>query len=138
MNKIIVSLCFSVLLFSSTLISETVLKDKSFCGISNSSQVLLRWITVNETNVELFEIERKTGTNGVFTYIGNVHPKHTPSQYEFVDYSALKSNGETLYQYRIKILFTEGRQPEYSEIISVSHFVSGVRKTWGSIKAMFR
>ncbi|MBM4166736.1 MAG: hypothetical protein FJ218_07470 [Ignavibacteria bacterium] len=138
MNKIIVSLCTSFLLFSSTLLSETVLKGNSFCGISNGSQVLLRWITINETNVELFEIEKKAGTNGVFTYIGSISPKHTPSQYEFVDYSALKSSGETLYQYRIKILFSEGRQPEYSETISVSHFVSGVRKTWGSIKAMFR
>ena len=44
----------------------------------------------------------------------------------------------TMYHYRIKISYTNGAMPTYTVDLPVSHTVSGVRRTWGSIKAMFR
>ncbi|MBS4029049.1 MAG: hypothetical protein KGZ58_10495 [Ignavibacteriales bacterium] len=136
MNKYRIILVGMVMLIPLILFA-TVIKENSFSGSSDGSQIVLRWITEDETNVTSFEVERRTNTNGNFGYIAAVTPHHTPSQYEFIDYSALKSSGETVYQYRIKINFATG-EPAYSKVITVSHFVSGVRKTWGSIKAMFR
>jgi len=42
-----------------------------------------------------------------------------------------------IFIYRLKIVDTNG-QASYSNEVSVSHNVSGVKRTWGSIKAMFR
>jgi len=136
MFSVLMGLVFVFILFDTSL--SNVIKDKSFSGVSNGTNVILRWITENEANVSTFEVERRTGSTGEFSFISSINARHNPSQYEFIDYSAFKANGETLYQYRIKIIFNEDNHPEYSEVISVSHFVSGVRKTWGSIKAMFR
>ncbi len=133
--KIKYFICFFV--FTSLMFSD-VIKRNSFSGFSNGNEIVLRWITENENNVSKFIIERRINQNENFISIGELNAYHTPSQYEFIDYSALfKSSAEILYQYRIKIIFTNSSS-QYSEIISVSHSVSGVKKTWGSIKAMFR
>ncbi|MEK7263179.1 MAG: hypothetical protein AAB071_01550 [Bacteroidota bacterium] len=119
--------------------SGEIIKEHSFSGKSNGEQVTLRWITEKEHQVYKFEVERRTSIDASFSYIASVNPKGVPSQYEFIDYSAFKKVDQNFYQYRIKVIFNDDTRPvEYSEIISVSHFVSGVRKTWGSIKAMFR
>ena len=112
-----------------------VIKSGSFQATSDGVNVTLRWLTEDETNVARFEIERRTGTEGDFVVIGTLSTKGA-SLYEFIDYSALrKTTG--LYQYRVKIIFTNNTVA-YSQVVSVSHTVSGVRRTWGSIKAMFR
>ncbi|MBI4547378.1 MAG: hypothetical protein HY707_05335 [Ignavibacteriae bacterium] len=113
-----------------------IIKSGSFQASSDGINVTLHWITEDETNVARFEIERRTGTEGEFMSIGSVGVKG-PSLYEFVDYSAL-NKAVTLYQYRIKIIFSNGANPIYTTTLTVSHTVSGVRRTWGSIKAMFR
>lgn len=103
---------------------------------SDGSSVILSWVTDDETNVARFEIERRGGTSGEFGYIATVAAKG-PSLYEFVDHSAYKVTS-TLYQYRIKIIFSDNTPPMYIGPVTVNHTVSGVKRTWGSIKAMFR
>jgi predicted restriction endonuclease len=128
-----------LLLFTNFFFAGEIIKEHSFSGKSNGEQVTLRWITEKENQVYKFEIERRTNVDASFSYIASVNPQGMPSQYEFIDYSAYKSFDQNFYQYRIKVVFNDETLPaQYSEIISVSHFVSGVRKTWGSIKAMFR
>lgn len=128
---------YTALLFLLTVTaSAEIIRPGSFTGRSDGSNVVLTWITDEEPNVARFEIERRTGTIGEFLYIGNVQPKG-PSEYEFIDYSSLTPTS-ILYQYRIKIVFTNGATPQIVGPITVTHSVSGVRKTWGSIKALFR
>jgi hypothetical protein len=113
-----------------------VLKVGSFQAYSNGSNVVLIWITSDESNVSRFEIERRTGVEGEFVFIGNQDPKG-PSDYGFTDYTTFRKT-TTIYQYRLKIIFSNGQNPIYSDPCTVDHTVSGVRRTWGSIKAMFR
>lgn len=113
-----------------------IIRSGSLQARSDGSTVTLTWITDEEPNVARFEIERRVGTSGEFGYIANVRPKG-PSLYEFVDYSAYKVTS-TLYQYRIKIVFSDNTSPIYVGPVTVTHTVSGVKRTWGSIKAMFR
>jgi len=113
-----------------------IIRDGTFQARSDDSNIILNWVTDDETSVARFEIERRLGTSGAFSYIATVYPKG-PSLYEFVDHSAYKISS-TLYQYQIKIVFSDGRSPVYVGPVSVNHTVSGVRRTWGSIKAMFR
>ena len=129
--------CFAVLSAICTVLAfAEVIKSGSLQASSDGVNVTLHWLTEDETNVARFEIERRSGTTGEFTMIGSVDSKGA-SLYEFVDNSALEKI-VTLYQYRIKIVRSHGETPVYSQILTVSHTVSGVRRTWGSIKALFR
>ena len=129
--------CFVLLSAAfSVLASAEVIKSGSFQASSDGINVTLHWYTEDETNVVRFEVERRSGTEGEFTSIGTVDPKGS-SLYEYVDNSAFRKI-VSLYQYRIKIVSSNGAPVTYSTIVTVNHTVSGVRRTWGSIKAMFR
>jgi hypothetical protein len=126
----------AVTLFVFAVATADVIKENSFQVTSNGVSVTLHWITDQEANVAHFEIQRRSGTDGAFISIGTVDPKGA-SLYEFVDNTALQKV-TTLYQYRIVVTFTNGATPIITNAVSVTHTVSGVRRTWGSIKAMFR
>jgi len=122
-----------------TFASAEVIKSGSIQAFSDGVNITIRWSTENETNVTAFEILRSTSYTGGFVPIATVDPKG-PSFYEFVDKSAFRRT-TTVYYYRIKVKFTNGESyfPALNEPpVSVNHSVSGVRRTWGSIKAMFR
>jgi hypothetical protein len=104
---------------------------------SDGSNIILQWNTEDETNVTRFIIERRAGTSGPFIQVRSIEPKG-PSMYEFVDNTAFRSTA-TLYQYQIRIKFANGiPDKELEQPVSVSHSVNSVKRTWGSIKAMFR
>jgi hypothetical protein len=110
------------------------IKSGTFQAHSDGENVTLRWVSDDEQNVVRYVIERRTGIDGEFMPIGTMEPRGS-SAYEFVDYSAFRKT-VTVYQYRIKIELNQGHV--YSGTLSVSHAVSGVLRTWGSIKALFR
>jgi hypothetical protein len=116
--------------------TSEIIKSSSLQASSDGVNITLRWVTVDETNVARFDIERRSESDGSYITIASVDPKG-PTLYEFVDYSVFRKS-QTVYHYRIKIVFSDGSAPVYTMDIPVSHTVSGVRRTWGSIKAMFR
>lgn len=103
---------------------------------SDGSNVTIQWGTTDESSVKEFVIERRSGTAGEFVAIAVIAKQGSNSFYEYVDKSAFKSTG-SVYQYRIKIISSSGGA-EFSNVITISHNVSGVKRTWGSLKAMFR
>ncbi len=132
---------FLVLFFSTQLLAATVfsgvIKDGSLSAESRDGSITVRWMSEDETNVARFVLERKAGINGAFMPLTEFSPRGNNSSYLFVDETAFRIS-ESIYQYRVKVLFTNGMAPVYSGTITVSHRTSDVRRTWGSIKAMFR
>lgn len=116
--------------------SADIIRENSFQASSNGVNVTLHWATDDETNVARFDVERRSGTDGGFIAVASIDPKG-PSMYEYVDNTAFRKV-TTLYQYRIVVYFKNGASPAVNGPITVTHTVSGVRRTWGSIKAMFR
>lgn len=106
-----------------------------FQGRSDGEDIRLEWKTQEEVNLQHFKIERKTPQSS-FVDITTIQPKGSNSYYSYLDQSAYKPNN-LIFIYRLKIVDTNG-QVSYSNEVSVSHSVSGVKRTWGSIKAMFR
>lgn len=107
-----------------------------FHARSESDNVRLEWQTSEETNLQKFVIERKTPQSS-FTEIASVSPKGNNSNYVFTDQNAYKTN-DMVFVYRLKIV-DNNDQVTYSADVTVSHSISSVAKrTWGSIKAMFR
>lgn len=107
-----------------------------FNGRSDGDNVVLEWKTRSESSLLRYEIQRKAGVNGEFVSLATVQPKGSNSLYTYTDRSAYKAS-ESVYVYRLKIVESSGPS-SYSNEITVTHSVSSVKRTWGSIKAMFR
>ena len=131
--KIKFSQIFIILLTATALFAGTFLEY--FQGRSEGEDIRLEWKTREEVNLQHFKVERKTPQSS-FVDITTIEPKGSNSYYTYLDQSAYKTDN-MLFVYRLKIVDTNG-QVAYSNEVSVSHSVSGVKRTWGSIKAMFR
>jgi hypothetical protein len=110
------------------------IRDGSLSAYSNGTNIVVRWASDDETGVTGYTIERKAGGSSTFVRLTDpaLAPKGSGSAYEFVDNTAFRTL-DNFYQYRITAL---GVNAVY--YVSVNHSVSSVRRTWGSIKAMFR
>lgn len=106
-----------------------------FHARSEGEDVRLEWKTGDELNLQKFIIERKTPQSS-FVEIASLDPKGSNSFYSYLDKNAYKSS-DLLFNYRLKIV-DNNSVISFSNEVSVSHNVSGVKRTWGSIKAMFR
>jgi hypothetical protein len=124
-----------LLIVTSVVVVSGVLRDRP-TAVSNGSDIVLRWSTLDESGVERFDILRRAGTEGAFLLIGSERPKGNNSAYEYVDQQVFKS-AAGIYQYKIRIVDGSPQPPE-SDVITVSHLSSAYKRTWGSIKAMFR
>lgn len=124
---------FYLLTLISLVFASTTLEF--FRGRSENNRVILEWKSKEEIALKEFIVERKS-LNSEFIPIGSIQPKGNNSYYSFIDETAFKSLG-SVYYYRLKIVDVNGNV-SYSNEISILHSVSSVKRTWGSIKAMFR
>ena len=110
------------------------IRDGSLSAFSNGSGIVVRWISDDEQDVRGYKVERRAGADGAFMQLTDpyIACKGGGSAYEFVDNTAFRVS-DNLYQYRITAI---GNGNTY--YVTVTHNISSVRRTWGSIKAMFR
>ncbi|MFZ4619999.1 MAG: hypothetical protein ACOYNS_05535 [Bacteroidota bacterium] len=120
----------------STIALSGVIREGTMQARSDGSNVTIQWGSTDESSLKEYIIERRSGTAGEFIAVAVIAKQGSNSFYEYVDKSAFKTTG-SIYQYRINAVGTSGVS-EVSTIITVSHNVSGVKRTWGSLKAMFR
>ena len=106
-----------------------------FHGWTESENVRLEWKTSEENNLRHFIIERKTPQTS-YIEIATIKPKGSNSIYTYIDETAYKTT-DLIFVYRIKIV-DNSDVGSYSMELSVTPSISGVKRTWGSIKAMFR
>jgi hypothetical protein len=123
-----------LLLLSGLLWAATELQY--FTAKNESDAILLEWKTGVEDNLNRFEIERSASEPNNFMHIGTVTAIGSNSYYYFRDESAA-SPTSPIYFYRLKLVDNNGGHV-YSQTITVTHVISSVRDTWGSIKAIFR
>jgi hypothetical protein len=102
---------------------------------SEGDNVQVEWKTGDETNVNHFSIQRKTPQTS-YVEIATVPAKGNNSFYSFIDQSIYKTQ-DVIFIYQLKIV-DNNAQTSFSSEVSVSPNISGVKRTWGSIKAMFR
>lgn len=131
--KMKLSYVLVIILLTTAVFAGTFLEY--FQGRSEDEDIILEWKTREEADLQNFKVERKTPQSS-YVEIATIQPKGSNSYYTYVDQSAYKSQN-MMFIYRLKIVDNSG-QVSYSNEVSVSHSVSGVKRTWGSIKAMFR
>jgi multidrug efflux pump subunit AcrB len=131
-----------LLLFATVIVfaQNTILS--SFTAKSDGKDVTLQWNTTDESDISHFEIER-AALKSTFKYLATEKAHGYASSYTFTDDNVFnKEDGQdhTLssnFMYRIKIVHKNNKF-EYSNYVNVVHNISGIQKTWGMIKEMFR
>lgn len=97
---------------------------------------VLTWEADVESDVRLYEVQRRTArTNNQFVSAKELQAHGSGKQYLFKDDQVYKS-AQDLVDYRLVAVFGSGsRQILASK--SVNYTPTALRRTWGSIKAMF-
>jgi hypothetical protein len=101
-----------------------------------TNKVTLTWVTKSETNVSRFIIMRSTDDD-VFNEIGSVPAKGSGNQYKYIDENVIFKSNQTFF-YKLRALNSNNSIVEETESLIVNPNISGIFRTWGAIKAMFR
>jgi len=117
--------------------SETRIVD--FHARRQDNVAILEWATEKENGLEKFLVQRSTDQS-TWTTVGDVKPEpgdsSTRRTYIYYDRSIFKNSISTFY-YRLVIVNKNDQSTPYGVIVSITGS-SGIKHTWGSIKAMFR
>ena len=125
-------LIIPIILIASTRISE-------FRARREGNVIILEWATESESNVEKFNIQRSVDTinwhdlDSVPSKNGN---STTRQSYIYRDNNIFKATSGN-FNYRLIIIDQKGNSSLYNVVASASGY-SGIKHTWGSLKAMFR
>jgi hypothetical protein len=96
----------------------------------------ISWQTDLEDGVSGFELHRRTSTtNNEFVLVGRVSPHGIGRTYIMLDDKIFKASSEMI-DYRLQAVLSDGSR-QVMRIESVNYTPTAIRRTWGSIKAMF-
>jgi hypothetical protein len=106
------------------------------------SAMVIRWETLDEAGVVEFVVvcrEIRAGGTGQWRDVGRKEATGTSSVYTLEDTDIFKA-ADRLLEYEIRAVNAEGRVVESVPMKTLypSGLTSAARRTWGSIKAMFR
>lgn len=103
--------------------------------VSDTNNIILSWHTMDEGNLSETVVMRKAH-NGVYTEISRIVAKGDNSSYTYTDENAFKIE-DGVYKYQLKFKDSDGTF-SFSSEQAVTHLTSVEKRTWGSIKALFR
>jgi hypothetical protein len=111
-------------------------------GSAEGDNIVIQWSTSQEDGVKAFVVEKSSQVDNQFYPIGTVNPTGSGSVYQFTDKGIYKTTSSSIFIYMVRADGFDGSST-YSAQITVpftyQSSISGVAKrTWGSIKAMFR
>lgn len=107
-----------------------------FVADSNGENITLTWQSTDEQNVKEYVILRGPDKDNLIS-IATIPAKGSNSSYVFYDKSAYKSTG-SFYAYGLVIVDVDGTRSEPMYTFVSHDGVSSIKRTWGSIKALFR
>jgi len=103
----------------------------------NDNEVTISWLTKDESNVKYFVVMRSNDNKATFSSIAQINKKGPGYDYRYVDENVFfKSSG--LVVYRIDAISSNGSTVEATGTMDVRPNLTGIFKTWGAIKAIFR
>ena len=109
----------------------------AFSAEPGANQVTISWVTKDETNIRYFLVMRSNDNKVSFNSIAQINKQGPGYQYRYVDQNVFFKNDGILY-YRVDAINKDGSVIEATETMPVRPNISGIFRTWGAIKAMFR
>jgi len=104
----------------------------------DNQTIILEWATEQESGLSKFHVHRRIDQSN-WTVIASLTAKgHTTTrnQYSYTDATIYKTQLASCY-YRLEVELEDGSKTLHQTIASAAG-MSGIRHTWGSLKAMFR
>lgn len=99
--------------------------------------LVVQWQAIDEEPLRNYEVLRRTtSSDNQFVQVASVNPHGPARPYEFRDSQVFKSGSDDV-TYRLEGILKNGQRVLLGER-SVSYSPTAVRRTWGSIKAMFQ
>lgn len=102
----------------------------------SANSVVVEWVTKSESGVEKFVVLRSSDDKN-FVEIGSVDSKGTGQSYSYTDDNVVFKETQTFF-YKLRALRSDETSIEETESLMVHPNISGIYRTWGAIKAMFR
>lgn len=96
----------------------------------------LAWKADMENDVRVYELYRKTSYTGTFVKVHEILGHGVGKEYKYLDTQVYKSTSEEV-DYRLDVVYTNGLRQQLAEK-RLNYTPTAVRRTWGSIKAMFQ
>ncbi|HUI29883.1 MAG TPA: hypothetical protein VLX91_06670 [Candidatus Acidoferrales bacterium] len=142
MRYLLVALAALLAAFSPT--SSVTFSDGYPRASSGTDGITITWVTSQENGIKDFAVEKASQLNSQQFYQldGTIAAQGAGNTYQFTDKDLYKTTSSTIFAYRVRADGNDG-SVSYSATITqpydFSPGLSGVAKrTWGSIKAMFR
>jgi len=112
--------------------------ELEFFQVENQGQeFVVTWKALVEEDVYAYELTRRTAlSNEQFIKVFAPEAHGTNKVYSFRDNQVYKSTSEKL-DYRLQVVYTNGLR-EVITTKSVNYTSTAIRRTWGSLKAMFQ
>jgi hypothetical protein len=126
---------FIILILTTILFAGTIFEQYSVTPETN--KVTITWRTTSEVNVASFIIRRSLDNND-YQEIGRISASGEASEYNYVDDNVYFKTTQT-YFYKIRAVNSAGDQlEETDQALMANPNISGIFRTWGAIKSMFR
>ena len=101
-----------------------------------NNKVTISWITKSESGISRFVILRSTDDKS-YSEVGSTLARGTAGNYSYTDTNVLFKDTQTFF-YKIRAVRSNNAMVEETESLIVNPNISGIFRTWGAIKAMFR
>ena len=107
----------------------------------NRSEIVIRWSVSREVEVQKYTLKRKMIHDDSFQFLTDINPaavSGTGHNYEYIDRNVFKSTaGSEPVIYELHVDFADGTSRHIGQA-EVNYTATAIRRTWGSIKAMFQ
>jgi len=125
---------FIIILLVSALYANTMFEEYSATPATN--RVTIKWRTTMEQGTANFVILRSMDDVS-FQEVNRVSAKGQGAEYTYVDENVIFKTSQIFF-YKIRAIDGDDSMIEETESLSVHPNISGIYRTWGAIKAMFR
>lgn len=122
-----------ILSFVSLVLGASVFSEVS--AVPSTNRVTLNWVTKSESGVTNFIILR-SNDDAIYISLAKKKAEGPGTRYKYVDQNVMFRDFSPLF-YKVRAVNSNGQTIEESSMI-VHPNISGIFKTWGAIKALFR
>lgn len=134
MIKKSIPILFILSLFVTAAFANFIFLEYSATPSSNS--VIIEWITKSESGVTNFVVLRSSDDQN-FMEIGTVNVEKAGNNYSFTDDNVLFKDTQTFF-YKLRAVRSDNSSVEETQSLIVHPNISGIYRTWGAIKELFK
>ncbi len=136
MRRLSIGMLLMLLLAGTNVLAQEV-KLRTFDIVEENRDFIITWQMERESGIRSYELKRRTPySNNQFVAVHTFTPHGPDKQYQYRDTQVYKSAAEQV-DYQLEVVYQNGlREIIFSR--SLNYTSTAVRRTWGSIKAMFQ